>query len=119
MNNRHNDWLRALDFYKQELDILRARLTEIAGKNTGKDVLQRVEHFENQFKIQTDNIERLLHNIKVNITAAGVQAKASGAGYIDSALLATHDDLERAFTAEESTVQELRYDFQQFSAGWM
>jgi hypothetical protein len=32
VSNEHSDWLRALDFYKEELNVLKTRLTEVAGK---------------------------------------------------------------------------------------
>lgn len=119
MSNKHNDWLRALDFYKQEINILKGRLTEIAGKNSATDVLKQVEHYENQCTIQSDNIDRLCHNINENVSEAGRQAHDSGAGYVDADLLATHDELEKAFTREEKTVNILRHEFNQFAAMWM
>lgn len=119
MNNRHNDWLRALTFYKQELGILRERLTEIAGKNTGRDVMAQTEHYENQLKLHTEKIDKLVHDIQGNLaeTAAGLQQ--SSAGYIDGALLSRHDELEIAFVTEEQLIARLRSDFHVFAATWM
>ncbi len=119
LSNAHNDWLRSLDFYKQEIKILKNRLTEIAGKNSHKEVLAQVEHFENQFSIQANNINRLSHDIKANVSVAGVEAKSSGAGYIDGDLLTQHSYIGQKFEAEEKTINELRYDFNQFAAEWM
>ncbi len=119
MSNAHNDWLRALAFYKQELSILKQRLTEIAGKNTNTDVLKEVEHFENQFDIQANNINKLSHDIKANISNAGIEAKASGAGYIDGELLTQHTAAGQKFDSEENTINELRQAFNQFAAKWM
>ena len=68
INNMHVDWKRSIDFYRQELGILKERLTEIAAKNTAKDTMVGVEHFENQFEIQQDNMVRLKHDIKQNMS---------------------------------------------------
>jgi hypothetical protein len=119
LSNAHNDWLRALDFYKQEIKILKKRLTEIAGKNSHRDVLKQVDHFENQFMIQANNINKLSHEIKANITSIGKEARSSSAGYIDGELLEMHKSVGQKFEAEEMTVNEIRHSFNQFSAQWI
>lgn len=119
MSNKHNEWLRSLNFYKQEINILKGRLTEIGGKNTGDDVSKHVEQFENKFKVHVDNIDRLNHDITENITEAGKQAKDSGAGYIDAQLFSKHDELEQAFHTEEKSINSLRQEFNQFAAAKM
>ena len=115
----HTDWLRGLDFYKQEIKILKNRLTEIAGKNTHPDVMKEVEHYENQFEIQAENIHRLSHDIKSNVKIAGVEVRNSGAGYIDGMLLDKHVDLGEKYVSEEKTINELRHSFNEFASVWM
>ena len=39
LHHQTSDWLRELDFYKEELNILRKRLEEVAAKNTSKDIM--------------------------------------------------------------------------------
>lgn len=119
MNNAHTDWLRALDFYKEEIGILKGRLTEIAGKNTAPDVMRQVEHYENQFAIQRDNIERLAHDTRTNVGSAAAESKKSPEGYIDATLLTSHNTLEQRFRQEEKTIHELRHEFNDFAAEWM
>jgi hypothetical protein len=119
LDNKHGDWLRALDFYKQEIGILKGRLTEIASKNTGPDAMKQVEHFENQFKIHINNSDELKHEINANVSETSRQAQAAKAGYIDSDLMTRHLKLEHAFSSEEKVVNELRQDFNKFAAKWM
>ena len=119
MNNAHNDWQRSLDFYKSELGILKDRLTEIAGKNSHKEVLTQVEHFENQFKLQTYNIQALNHDIKAHVKIISKEAEASKAGYVDGELSAQHRILGQRYESEEKIVNELRHSFNQFAAEWM
>ncbi len=116
MSNAHTDWLRSLDFYKDEIKILRDRLTEIAGKNTNREVMKEIEHFENQFDIQAENIHKLSHEIKHNVKVAGREAHNSGAGYIDGMLLEEHNTLGDRFHTEEKTVNELRQSFNRFAS---
>jgi len=119
VNNMHGQWLRSLTFYKTEIAILRGILTEIAGKNTNTDVAKKVEHFENQFNIQNNNIDEIAHNINQNITAIGNQANSSHAGYIDAPLLATHTKLGNDTDAEVKSMIELIQSFREFAAKWM
>ena len=119
MSNAHNDWLRALDFYKQELNILKSRLTEVAGKNSGADVMKEVEHFENQFSIQRNMIDRLTHDIHQNVVSIGNAVLAAKAGYIDGALFEQHQQLNGKFFEEEKIINDLRAAFNVFAAKWM
>lgn len=119
MSNAHTDWLRALDFYKQELNVLKERLTEVARKNTGNDVMKNVEHFENQFKVQLQNIDMLRHDIHTNIASTSNEAQKSKAGYIDSTLLTQHNNLKQKYVTEEKTINDIRNNFNRFAAEWM
>lgn len=60
----HNAWLMKLDFYTDEVIIMTHRLEEIVSKNTAKDILAQVEHFQNQFILQKENIDEIRHAIK-------------------------------------------------------
>lgn len=119
VSNQHNYWLRSLNFYKTEISILKGILTEIAGKNSGTDVLKEVEHFENQFKIQNMNIDRLSHDIHVNIDAISKQAQQHNAGYIDESLQVTHNALGERFENEEKIIHEIIRTFRKFAEQWM
>ncbi|MBI1344612.1 MAG: hypothetical protein GC171_16950 [Terrimonas sp.] len=57
----HKVWLKSLDFYKDELRGMQKRLGEVATANTAVEVLQEVEHFQNQFIVQRNNIDELKH----------------------------------------------------------
>lgn len=115
VDNMHNQWLRALNFYKTEIAIHKGILTEIAGKNTGTDVMKQVEHFENQFKIQNNNISVLLHEIHNNVSNIAKQAAASSAGYIDGALLEEHRALSAKTEAQERISSDLVHEFRRFA----
>ncbi len=119
MSNAHTDWLRALDFYKDELGILKERLTEIAGKNTEHELMHKVEHYENQIAVQRDNIDRIAHDIRLNLASTSNELQHSPAGYIDATLLAQHNTLHQRYLGEEKAVNELRHEFYEFAIDWM
>ena len=57
------EWTSKLNFYKDEVAIMRSRLEEITSKNNDKDVLAKVEHFQNQFIIQKNNNDEIAHAV--------------------------------------------------------
>ncbi|RXK86940.1 hypothetical protein [Filimonas effusa] len=119
LNSTHNDWVRALQFYKEEILILRQRLNEVASKNAAQEVLAEVEHYENQFSLHTEVIENLLNDIKANIAATRKElAKRSGFDS-DDHLPVKMDQLEQQYIVEEKLVLELRQPFSRFCAEWM
>jgi hypothetical protein len=119
MNNSHNTWLRSLDFYKSELNILKAQLAEIVGKNTGQPAMQKAELFENQLAVQTANIDSMSHSIRENLANISAEAKNRNAGYIDGDLFTRHNNLEQGFETEQRIINDLRQNFHRFAAEWM
>lgn len=119
VNNEHSLWLRSLNFYKTEIGILKGILTEIAGKYTSTDILKEVEHFENQFKLQINNVDILSHDIHVNLQSIAAQASQANAGYIDGQLVADHTALGERFEAEEMVMKDLVRSFRKFAEQWM
>lgn len=59
-----NEWLDTLSFYKGGLKFWRNRLSEIVSRNTTKEVLSQLEHFQNQMIIQEEQIDILRHDVK-------------------------------------------------------
>lgn len=119
VSNEHSYWLRCLNFYKTEISLLKGILTEVAGKNSGPEVMKEVEHFENLFKVQVDNIDRLAHNIHINMDAIGKQASQPNAGYIDKKLYTDHNELGVAFESQSHILREAIHSFRKFAAQWM
>jgi len=59
------DWKRELKFFKDEIEILRNRLDEVAARNTSNEVMVDVEHYENKFKILSIHIDELMHDLNI------------------------------------------------------
>jgi predicted Zn-dependent protease len=102
----NNDWMNKLKFYKDEISILNKRLEEVASKNNHQDVLAKVEHFQNQFIIQRNNIDEISHAI----------------GKHEAAL---EKEIDKNPTAVEQVVSfeknfnAIRSEFNQFISKWM
>ncbi len=113
IKNIHSDyagWQNTLGFYKDELNIFTHRLTEVAAKNTGKETMQQVEHFQNQFIVQRENIDILHHDINehLNGIAAEIQQHA---GHISSGQLSTNRVLQDRFESETKVFTGLKEEF--------
>lgn len=119
MSAEHTEWLAALGFYKQELGIMKERLTEIAGKNTHKEVAAQLEHYENQIKVQNEHIDQLKHDIHDTLAKSAAQVQENNAGYIDGALMQQHERQKTSFGTTEQIINDLRQEFNRFAAEWM
>lgn len=118
LSTEHNDWLRSLDFYNDELNILKGRLTEVAGKNTNHEASEGAELYENRFDIQKNNIHDLSHEIRRHLAEVAVQAKQM-AGLIEVRMLERHGELREQYIALEKTIHDLRHEFYRYATRWM
>ncbi|MCP9768778.1 hypothetical protein EGI22_12700 [Lacihabitans sp. LS3-19] len=64
LHEDHVEWLKALDFYQDEIMVFKNRLAEVSAKNTDLDIKKEVEKFQNKFIIQKDEIDNLKHYIR-------------------------------------------------------
>ncbi|OSZ79391.1 hypothetical protein CAP35_14360 [Chitinophagaceae bacterium IBVUCB1] len=119
LNNEHTDWLRGLGFYKDEMQIMKNRLTEVAGKNTGSEAVSMLNHFENQIALQTTNIDTLKHDINNNLGEIAAQLNDNTPGYIEQSLADKHNALRDQYYTQEKIVNELRHEFYRYAAKWM
>ena len=118
ITNLHSDALRGLDFYKQEITILKKRLEEIAADNTGQEAAERVEYFQNQFLIQNNNIDELKHGIHENIQNLEDQIRQSGA-YVKVNTAGENLELYDQYIGLEKVINEVRHEFNRFASKWM
>lgn len=118
IGTQHAEWLQKLDFYKQELDILKNRLTEVAGRNTHPDVMAGIEHYQNQFIVQRNNIDEYRHAVNEHTTRVKNDIQHH-AGKVDTMVLTEHKRLTEGITQLEKVINELRQDFNAFLSKWM
>jgi hypothetical protein len=112
-NHNHSEWKKALSFYKDEIHVFKNRLTEVAQKYTNKEIMQQVEHFENQFLLQSENIDILQHEINLHLNAIANDVKEK-AGHISNAQIADDDRLNNQFESEKKVFAELKTEFMYF-----
>jgi hypothetical protein len=116
--NDHLEWLKSIDFYKEEFERLEEKLVEIVKKNNVPEAMAGVEHFQNQFMIQRNNIAKLRHSIHEHSGKIASEAKIH-AGKMETFHIGEHNQLRDQFESFEKIVSELRHEFSLFLAKWM
>lgn len=114
----HNEWLKGLDFYRDDISILEKRLLEVASANTGSEVGRGVEHFQNQFIIQRNTIDELRHGIREHMSAFGRTVASDEPGG-ESKHAAGHGQLQDGYASFEKVMNELRQEFNAFLSRWL
>jgi hypothetical protein len=114
----NSEWLNSLKFYNDEIKILKNRLSELASKNNHKDFSAGVEHFQNQFIIQKNNIDEISHAIKMNEEELQKEIKNNPVA-ADKIKVSYHTKNKETFEAFESNFNKLRSEFNVFAAKWM
>lgn len=112
MNDEHNTWLRSLKFYKNEIGLLKNKLTEMCSHKSGRDAAVNLEHFENQFTIQEKNIHTLDHNIKEVLQQTSARPEPA---HSYQEIAQKHELLRDKFIQEERIINELRNEFTRFA----
>jgi len=114
----NSESLKGLEFFEQELGFLQGRLNEIAADYTGKEVSEKIEHFQNQFVIHSnaiDELKHLIHSNKKNMEAQLVKSDV----FVDVDTADEHQKLNEQYLTEEKMFNELHHEFNHFAAEWM
>lgn len=118
LGSEHSEWLGKLDFYKNEIGILKERLTEIADKNSSLEARAGIEHFQNQFIIQQNNIDEMKHSINENEHMAFEDVKQH-AGHVSTVRVDENKKMEEEIKGFEKVMSDLRHEFNLYLTKWM
>jgi hypothetical protein len=112
------DWKRELQFYKNEIPFFKKRLEEVASKNTSKDILAEVEHFENKFSIMATHFDELLHDVNLKDEAILDKAKVAPK-YISVKMIDANNDLETLIDFTAIDFNSTRKEFYKFLSKYL
>lgn len=118
VGNKHQEMIKRLDFYEQEIYFLQKMLTEVIQKNTGADVTPEAEHYQNQFVIQLKNISDSRSQIVNNKHLIFYDAKEH-AGKVDIRVSQEALDIEKKVLHLEKIVEEIKKSFKQYLSKWL
>lgn len=116
--HQHSAWIKTLGFYEDELALIEKRLTELAGKNTQKEVSANIEHFQNQVVVQRNNIDEFKHRINEHTHEVFVDI-SNHAGKVEESKISEHKQLESSVNQLEKVINDLRQEFNAFASTWM
>jgi hypothetical protein len=117
-HKENKEWISKLAFYKDEIKILTGRVEELASKNTFNEVLVGVEHFQNQLIIQRNNIDEILHLVKLNEEVLIEEINANPVA-VDHRKVEYHSNEKDMVESFEKNFNELRAEFKEFASKWM
>lgn len=117
VNAEHNEWLKGLDFYREDLKIHERRLLELAGRSTDSAFSKGIEHFQNQFLIQRNTMDELRHAIREH-SAVYAQHISKGEVSQTGALTSSHEELKDGYLSFEKVMNDLRHEFASFLTRW-
>jgi hypothetical protein len=106
-----NSWRQHLRNNRDSFTQLRQQLRKLAAPVLNKDLLQEVEHYENQFHIQLINIHDLKHAIKAHEQQIAFE---QARGNVTDETLHRHEQLLTDYHHLDGMLQELRTEFTQF-----
>lgn len=118
LHEEHKTWLNKLLFYKEELLIMKSRLTEVAQKNTSSEVRALVDHFNNQLIIQKEQIDILNHDIKSHESYLHATVRTS-INAIENTKFSDHSKHRESIAVFEKLFKELREELIDFLSKWM
>lgn len=114
------EWLKALDFYKNELRFWRKHLAHVVISNTNKDILREAEQFQNQVIIQEDQIDILHHDVKQLENRMDEEfAIISKGGKISQQTLDVEAALRERMKVFEHLYVDLKHDYYSFLRKYM
>lgn len=106
-------WVRSLDFFKQENNYLKNRLSEVVDINSDKTFLAQAEHFQNQFIIKDEFVDELRHDINEQERILMEKYIKTGNG-IDDPVIVRQKNLREQMEYLEKDFTTLRNEFNNY-----
>lgn len=107
------EWRQVLRNYRNEFTQSQKDLQSLCRSSLSKDQCLDVEHLSNQFHIQLINIHDLKKEIKLH--SQQIELEQLGKDGISEQTINRHESLFDQFSRMESTLLDLRSEFQNFS----
>lgn len=112
------DWTRELTFYKSEIPFFKRQLGEIAKDYTSKDILAKVDHFENKFYIMSNHFDELLHDVKLKEESI-LNKAAQKPKYINVKMIEMDGKIEDLMEFTARDFRETKKEFYQFLSKYL
>ncbi|MEQ9187333.1 MAG: hypothetical protein RLP15_06325 [Cryomorphaceae bacterium] len=114
----HQQWVRELRFFKDELAVFRNRLEEIASRYTSMAVMKDLEKFQNQIYIQGNALDQLIHDVNEHEHFIAKYAKENPVA-VDRVLFEDHSPLRVRIDTNRAMVNDFKQAYLRFLSQWM
>jgi len=111
----HSQWLENLRFYSEELNFIKEKLAGNMTKKKSASFLKQVEHFQNQFIIQENEIAELKHLI--NEHERFIEKTIGYDPAAERKSIGDHMTERDKMEVFEKLFKELKMDFNKFLSG--
>lgn len=113
MHFEHQQWNAELAFWKDELKSFNNRLNELVTRWTNKDVLAKLEHYQNEFVLHGNVIEDLQESIEEHEIRIAGQFE-SGTNALDTIMSKKHIEFRDRMETQREIYADLKKDFFRF-----
>jgi hypothetical protein len=114
----HKQWRRELFFWEDELRSFNNRLKELVNRWTDEEILAQLEHYQNQFIIQEEVIDKLLDDINIHETSIASDTK-KGKDVLDTLLVKKHIEFRNRMDVQRHIYSNLKKEFFKFLSKYM
>ncbi|MEO2051438.1 MAG: hypothetical protein ABGX00_06705 [Allomuricauda sp.] len=109
----HKQWQNELEFWEDELKLFNHRLEELVTFHDDKDVLEKLEHYQNEFILHREIIENLLETIEEHEANIAGHSKM-GMVSLDVPFVKKHLEIRTNMEDERWIYADLKKEFYQF-----
>jgi histone H3/H4 len=118
ITSEKSSWLRGIEFYQDEIKIMRNRLSEISNANTAREVKKKVEQFQNQFNVHEEQLKKLRHAVNSHAVKISTDFENHN-GQIERVTVTEHDTMRDDYVNTEKLFNEMRHDFNRFLSKYL
>ncbi len=114
----HVNWMKELRFWEDEIVTYQHRLEELVQRWTDRDVLAKLEHFQNQFILHSEKMDQLKHDVNQHESELANYAKEHPVA-INRVHFVDHGGLRDRMRIQRRLIAELKEEFYGFLAKFM
>ena len=113
LHAEHSEWQNKIRFYKEQLKNFENELSEFVKQNDSGEQMAAVEHFQNQFILQNENLDIMRHDFKQHENEIESIQKGQHANP-NASLIGNHDLHREKLDGFEKIFHDLRTEFHSF-----
>ncbi len=112
MHSEHAEWQNKIRFYRSEISRLNRQLDEVVLSKPPQELMATIEHFQNQFTVQSEVLDIMRHDFKQHEN--DIEAGQSNSLKPDVQLDDNHQTHVERLDQFEKIFREIREEFSSF-----